>query len=251
MYRRIEGCKWCGKFNHSDENCYFKNEGKYKKVDQEVRRPARSPTRTKVIYIERNKRSRTPQRNITRRSKTPEKSVTYRRDYTPEIRKTPEKITRKITFQKKPIECSQFLKPTKICTDICFRCSKSQGKKQFLGTCLKQIRKNIATPPAEWIDEQKRQNKNSETKTKEKEDNDDIKFLTEMPAAIRTIKKKPEINQYLKCNDCLKWEMRLQEQLKIKDVLVKEIYDLRAEMNSYKTLYNLSQKQNLPNLLIR
>ena len=234
MYRRIEGCQWCGKYNHSDEKCYFRkqpteNDRKYKKVyqDEPIRRPTRSPTRKEVIYIERRdtRNSRTPQRIITRRSKTPEQSVTYRRDYTPEIRITPEKIVRKITFAKKP--------KSKICTDKCFRCSKTQEKKQF-----------IATPPAEWIDEQKRQNKNSEAKIKEKQDNDDITFLTEMPAAIRTIKKKPEINQYLKGQTCLKWEMRLQEQLKMKDVLVKEIIDLRAEMNSYKTLYNLSQKTN-------
>ena len=100
MYRRIDGCIFCGRYNHRDDDCYYKS----MQIQQITRGSNGKLTK---VYPERrtNRNNTTPQRNIRSRSKTPEIRNRSQRSKTPEIRNISQKSekpnqSRKITFAK-------------------------------------------------------------------------------------------------------------------------------------------------------
>ena len=48
-----------------------------------------------------------------------------------------------------------------------------------------------------------------------------------------------DTKDYLKCNTCIKWEMRLHEKMKLMDKIVEENIRLNKEVKLLKELYNV------------
>ncbi len=59
-----------------------------------------------------------------------------------------------------------------------------------------------------------------------------------------TVQKQNTSNPYLKCKNCLSWEIRLQEQMRIVQTLTEETMRLRREKDSWKNLYELGQSSS-------
>ena len=210
-------CIYCGRYNHESSKCYYKNIN--------IKNITRGEDgKLKKIYglkYERNARiTISPQRRNTERDNYKERSPISpprrERSKTPDTRhKSPKKEVKKITFANKER-------------------TKRSKTPEYKEKCQ------------DWMQKSKKQQSN------------DLEVVAVIPPGISTIKKvaQKKIDKiqpvgYMKCNKCLNWELQLHQKMKIIDTLTKEVFDLREEMQSYKTLYRLSQKQTLPNQPIK
>ena len=60
---------------------------------------------------------------------------------------------------------------------------------------------------------------------------------------ILTIDLTKEKKEYLKCNTCVKWELRLHEKMKLMDKIAEENIRLNKEVKLLKELYNVQNQK--------